>query len=50
MDEWADGVEAVHSSSSLMNLTISYFLDYGKIKSKKFSKNITKFNIISVVE
>ena len=46
--EKSNGIEK--SSADLMNLTLSYFLDYGKIKSRKFRKDSSPFDVREAVK
>ena len=50
LEELDGSLETMQTSTELMDLTISYLLDFGKIKGGKFQKNNDQIDIIETVQ
>ena len=50
MTKLIEGNKIQENSSTIMLFMVQDLLDWAQIKSKKFRKNIQKFNIIKAVE
>ena len=50
MEKLKKGLKVQESSASIMGFIVQDLLDYAQIKSDKFRKNISSFNIVESVE
>lgn len=50
LDSLSEGLNILESSSEIMTFLVQDLLDYAQIKSGKFRKNLSSFNVVNTIE